>query len=77
MSRADSIRQTASIARCVSVAVTATDHIIFQPPRASRSAPPLFGTLQAHVPILWSELRRPPKGLTQVARSSPSKEMPN
>jgi hypothetical protein len=25
----DSIRQTASMARCVSVAVTATDHIIF------------------------------------------------
>ncbi len=28
---ADSIRQTASIARCVSVAVTATHHTIFNP----------------------------------------------
>ncbi len=28
---ADSILQTASIARCVSVAVTATDHITFAP----------------------------------------------
>jgi hypothetical protein len=28
---ADSIRQTASIARCVLVAVTATDHTIFTP----------------------------------------------
>src|SRR2546421_8557700 len=36
MSLADSIRQTASIARCVSVAVTPTDHIIFQSPSASR-----------------------------------------
>jgi len=27
----DSILQTASIARCVSVAITATDHIIFNP----------------------------------------------
>ena len=29
MSRGDSIRQTASMARCVSVVVTPTDHIIF------------------------------------------------
>ena len=29
MSLGDSILQTASMARCVSVAVTATDHIIF------------------------------------------------
>ena len=35
MSRADSILQTASIARCVSVAVTATDHTIFRPAFAS------------------------------------------
>jgi hypothetical protein len=28
----DSIRQTVSIARCVSAAVTATDHIIFVSP---------------------------------------------
>ncbi|MFZ0738869.1 MAG: hypothetical protein WA755_18490 [Candidatus Acidiferrales bacterium] len=32
MSLGDSIRQTASIARCVSVAVTATNHIIFDSP---------------------------------------------
>src|SRR5262245_57550805 len=31
MRRGDSMRQTASIARCVSVAVTATDHSIFKP----------------------------------------------
>ena len=31
MSFGDSIRQTASMARWVSVAVTATDHIIFDP----------------------------------------------
>ena len=31
MGRADSVRQTASIARCVSVAVTATDHTIIAP----------------------------------------------
>jgi hypothetical protein len=31
MSRADSIRQTASMARWVSVAVTATDHTISVP----------------------------------------------
>jgi len=32
MSLADSILQTASIARCGSVAFTATDHTIFNPP---------------------------------------------
>src|SRR6266481_488379 len=32
MSRGDSIRQTASIARCISVAVTATDNTTFRPP---------------------------------------------
>ena len=32
MSLGDSILQTASIVRCVSVAVTATDHTIFSPP---------------------------------------------
>src|SRR3979409_65491 len=32
ISRGDSILQTASMAECVSVAVTATDHITFNPP---------------------------------------------
>jgi hypothetical protein len=31
MIRGDSIRQTASIARCISVALTANDHITFDP----------------------------------------------
>ena len=31
MIRGDSIRQTASIARCISVAFTANDHITFDP----------------------------------------------
>src|ERR1700682_6557104 len=42
MSRGDSILQTASIARCVSVAVTATDHIMFNPSSASRRTPRLL-----------------------------------
>jgi hypothetical protein len=32
MIRGDSIRQTASITRCISVALTADDHITFDPP---------------------------------------------
>src|SRR5437773_302775 len=38
ISLGDSILQTASIARCVSAAVTATDHTIFNPPPQDRSA---------------------------------------
>jgi len=39
MIRGDSIRQTASIARCISVALTANDHITFDPPaQASKQA---------------------------------------
>src|SRR5229473_1356206 len=40
ISLGDSILQTASIVRCVSVAVTATDHIIFNPPAQEAAAPP-------------------------------------
>ena len=36
----DSIRQTASIARCTSVAATATDHIIFNPTAQGRTTSP-------------------------------------
>jgi len=36
MSLGDSILQTASIARCVSVAATATDHTIFDPSAQGR-----------------------------------------
>src|SRR6266487_1927960 len=44
MSLGDSILQTASMARCVSVAVTATDHIIFNPPVQEAQAPGLLRT---------------------------------
>jgi hypothetical protein len=43
MSRADSIRQTASIARCVSGAVTAADHTIFTASVESRGAARKYG----------------------------------
>src|SRR6267154_120189 len=41
MSLGDSILQTASMARCVSVAVTATDHSMFIVPAQAGDAPPL------------------------------------
>src|ERR1700674_424607 len=42
MSRGDSILQTASIARCVSVPVTATNHTIFDSPVQHRRAATIF-----------------------------------
>src|SRR5260370_26143975 len=62
MSVGDSILQTASIARCVSVAVTATDQTIFKAPaQPSRLFRVLGGHLRAHAPLLGSEL---PRGLS-------------
>src|SRR6266536_1373506 len=62
MSRADSILQTASMARCASAAVTAADHTIFNPPLqyaadSSRSA------------LLLAGLRRSPLLLFREARA--------
>src|SRR2546426_5626495 len=58
MSLADSILQTASIARCVSVAVTATDQTIFIPPVQDRDTPRLLllGHLRAQALLLLPEL---------------------
>src|SRR4030088_2196746 len=57
MSLGDSILQTASIARCVSVAVTATDHTIFKAPvQPSRLFRFLRGDLCAQTLLLCSEL---------------------
>ena len=66
MSLADSIRQTASIARWVSAAVTAPDHTTFTPggkvvPRArpasvtARRSPPIAGRAPALLPSLVGE----------------------
>src|SRR5258705_2231201 len=65
MSRADSILQTASIARCASIAVTPTDHNIFYSASATRGAPRLpfrawlltgLSNLLTHAFLLLSEL---------------------
>ena len=64
MSLADSILQTASIARCVSVAVTATDHTIFNPSAQdepvvrSITTSALLGDLRAQALLLLPELGR-------------------
>lgn len=66
ITRADSILHTASMARCVSVAVTATDHTMFRPsaqvgltedgtnrriPTASLLEFPRFATEPGHRPV--------------------------
>ena len=55
---ADSILQTASMARCVSVTVTATDHTTFDPPVQAGATKPL---LRGPGTLLWfgSEVFRP------------------
>src|SRR5213594_452957 len=60
MSRGDSIRQTASMVRYVSVAVTATDHTIFNRPVQDRGARRLLlrGHLRAQAFLLRPELGR-------------------
>src|SRR5919204_3965593 len=61
MSLADSIRQTASIARCASDAVTAIDQSILIRPSASRGAPRLMlllGHLTSQALLLLPELAR-------------------
>src|SRR5712691_4124657 len=59
ISLADSILQTASMARCVSADVTATHHIIFNPPVQDGGKPQTWH-LQAHA-LLWPgrEVLRP------------------
>src|SRR2546425_9176139 len=59
MSRGDSILQTASIARWVSVAVTATDHTIINPPVQDLDVLRLLlrGHLRANALLLFPELR--------------------
>src|SRR5437773_1702547 len=59
MSRGDSILQIASIARWVSVAVTATDHTIINRPVQGLDVPPLLlrGHLRAEALLLFPEFR--------------------
>src|SRR6266487_5406277 len=68
MSLGASILQTASIARWVSVAVTATDHTIFPPRLQDRGAPrlPPRGPLRAQALFLLPELGR--ERLAEVLR---------
>jgi hypothetical protein len=81
----DSIRQTASMARCISVAATATNHIIFNPtaqgphnepqyaasPAATRRSAPVYSGPPRIVGVARTLLRRRPEGIAWRARWPP------